>query len=75
LPERLRGETAAFEIATSADKVIVEVGRRITAKHIREIEKSGIKELDIPADYLHGKVIAKTFASCQPMNWCVNVIR
>ncbi|PTQ90117.1 DNA-directed RNA polymerase subunit beta [Agitococcus lubricus] len=59
VPERLRGETAAFEI-TAKDKVIVEAGRRITAKHIREMEKAGLKELDIPADYLHGKVIAKT---------------
>ena len=51
--ERLRGETAAFEIA-SKEKVIVEVGRRITPKHIREIQKAGLTELDIPADYLHG---------------------
>jgi DNA-directed RNA polymerase subunit beta len=56
--ERLRGETAAFEIAT-ADKVIVEIGRRITPKHIREITKAGLTELDVPADYLHGKVLAK----------------
>ena len=59
VPERLRGETAAFDIV-AGDKVIVEVGRRITAKHIREMEKAGLKELDIPADYLHGKVTAKT---------------
>ncbi|RZU47347.1 DNA-directed RNA polymerase subunit beta [Fluviicoccus keumensis] len=59
IPERLRGETAALEIR-SKDKVIVELGRRITAKHIREIEKAGITHLDIPADYLHGKVVAKT---------------
>ncbi|HET8667338.1 MAG TPA: DNA-directed RNA polymerase subunit beta, partial [Terriglobales bacterium] len=62
IPERLRGETAAFDIGTK-DKVIVETGRRITAKHIREIEKAGIKHLDIPADYLHGKVIAKTLTN------------
>ena len=59
IPERLRGETAALEIRAK-DKVIVEPGRRITAKHIREIEKAGITHLDIQADYLHGKVIAKT---------------
>ena len=59
IPERLRGETASLEIR-SKDKVIVEAGRRITAKHIREIEKAGIKSLEIPADYLHGKVVAKT---------------
>ncbi|MDO8331325.1 MAG: DNA-directed RNA polymerase subunit beta [Fluviicoccus sp.] len=59
IPERLRGETASLEIR-GKDKVIVEAGRRITAKHIREIEKAGIKSLEIPADYLHGKVVAKT---------------
>ena len=59
IPERLRGETASLEIR-SKDKIIVEAGRRITAKHIREIEKAGIKSLEIPADYLHGKVVAKT---------------
>ena len=55
--ERLRGETAAFEIKLKG-KVLVEVGRRITARHIRELTKAGVKTLDVPLDYAAGKVLA-----------------
>lgn len=59
IPERLRGEIAPFEIK-KAGKVIVEKGRRITVRHIQQLEKAGIKKLDIPADYILGKVLAKS---------------
>lgn len=59
IPERLRGEIAPFEIK-KAGKVIVEMGRRITMRHISQLEAAKIKKLDVPADYLLGKVIAKT---------------
>lgn len=59
IPERLRGEIAPFEIK-KAGKVIVEKGRRITVRHIQQLEKAGIKKLDVPADYILGKVLAKT---------------
>lgn len=59
IPERLRGEIAPFEIK-KAGKVIVELGRRITMRHISQLEAAKIKKLDVPADYLLGKVIAKT---------------
>ena len=39
IPQRLRGETAAFEIRVGK-KVIVEEGRRITARHVRELEEA-----------------------------------
>lgn len=39
---RLRGEIAAFDIKDEKGKVIVEQGRRITARHINQIEKSGV---------------------------------
>ncbi len=57
VPERLRGETASFEIKAKS-KVIVEEGRRITARHIRELEKAGVKTLVVPEDYLIGKVLS-----------------
>ncbi len=57
--ERLRGEIASFEVK-KAGKVIIEVGRRITARHISLLEKAAIKRLDVPADYILGKVLAKT---------------
>jgi DNA-directed RNA polymerase subunit beta len=59
VPERLRGETASFEIKTKSGKVIVEKERRITARHIREIEKAGLTLLTVPAEFLIGKVVAK----------------
>ena len=57
--ERLRGETVMFDICDKKGNIIVEAERRITARHIREIEKAGLKELPVPTDYMIGKVIAK----------------
>jgi DNA-directed RNA polymerase beta subunit len=56
--ERLRGDLALFEIKGKDGKVIVEEGRRITARHIRKIEELG-KNLDVPSEYLYGKTIAR----------------
>ncbi|MDH5600912.1 MAG: DNA-directed RNA polymerase subunit beta, partial [Gammaproteobacteria bacterium] len=58
VPERLRGEAATFDIKIK-NKVIVEEGRRITARHIRELEKAGVTALNVPEDYLYEKVMAK----------------
>ena len=57
VPQRLRGETASFEIRIG-NQVIVEEGRRITARHVRQLEDSGLKLLPVPRDYLYGKVLA-----------------
>jgi len=57
VPERLRGESTMFDIKIKG-KVIVEEGRRITARHIRELEKSGAKNLEVPEEYLLDKVLA-----------------
>ena len=48
VPHRLRGEIAVFDIKDENGKVIVEQGRRITARHINQLEKAGIKELEVP---------------------------
>ncbi len=56
VPERLRGEMAVFDIK-HGDKVLVEEGRRITAKHIRQMDKGGVTEIEVPKDYLYGKIL------------------
>ncbi len=56
IPDRLRGEMAAFDIR-AGDKVLVEQGRRITAKHVRQIEKAGLTEIEVPREYLYGKIL------------------
>ncbi|MEW8042725.1 MAG: DNA-directed RNA polymerase subunit beta [gamma proteobacterium symbiont of Phacoides pectinatus] len=57
VPERLRGDTATFDIKVKSE-VLVETGRRITQRHIRALEKAGVKSLEVPYDYLHGKLLA-----------------
>ncbi len=59
IPERLRGEIAPFEIEKGG-KVIVEKGRRITMRHISQLEAAKLKKLSIPAEYLLGKILAKS---------------
>lgn len=56
VPERMRGEIAAFDIKNK-NQVLVEEGRRITAKHIREMNKAGLTEVEVPKDYLVGKIL------------------
>ncbi len=59
IPERMRGDVATFDIKDKKGKVIVEQGRRITARHVRLLEDAGIKRLDVPRDYLVGRVLAR----------------
>ncbi len=59
VPERLRGETLSFDIKGPRGKVVVEAGRRVTARHIREMDKAGVKRIEVPDEYLIGKVVAK----------------
>jgi DNA-directed RNA polymerase subunit beta len=57
LPQRLRGDNATFDIRIGR-KLIVAEGRRITVKHVKDLEKSGAKRLEVPQDYLIGKILA-----------------
>ena len=57
VPSRLRGETASFDIKSKKD-VIVESGKRITARHIKLLEEAGVNKLEVPREYLIGKTLA-----------------
>jgi len=57
IPERLRGETLDFDLA-DGDRVIVEAGKRITARHIKQLEQSGIAALAVPDSYLVGRILS-----------------
>ena len=39
VPERLRGETLDFDLLDKDGNILVEAGRRVTARHTKEIEK------------------------------------
>ncbi len=60
VPSRLRGEIALFDIIDpTSGEVIVEQGRRVTSRHIKKMEQSKMKVLEVPKDYLVGKVLAQ----------------
>ncbi|ARR48202.1 DNA-directed RNA polymerase subunit beta [Photobacterium damselae subsp. damselae] len=62
VPDRLRGETASFDIEANGT-VYVEKGRRITARHIRQLAKDGVDHIEVPVEYIVGKVAAKDYVN------------
>ncbi|HDX8452393.1 DNA-directed RNA polymerase subunit beta [Aeromonas hydrophila] len=64
VPERLRGETATFDIVANG-AVVVETGRRVTARHIRQLEKDSVTQIEVPVEYVVGKVAAKDYVHPQ----------
>ena len=58
VPSRLRGEQLSFDIIGKKGEVIVEAGRRITARHIREIEKTRLGTVVVPVEHLVGHALA-----------------
>ena len=63
--ERLKGEIAKFDINTKQGKSIVQKDKRITAKHIREMEQAGMKRLTVNEDYLVGRVLATNIVNTE----------
>ncbi|SKA51092.1 DNA-directed RNA polymerase subunit beta [Enterovibrio nigricans] len=60
VPDRLRGETASFDIEANG-KVYIEKGRRITARHIRQLEKDDVAQIEVPVEYIVGKLSARDY--------------
>ena len=58
VPERMRGETARFDITAKGGKVIVGKDKRITVRHVRELEASGLKQMIVPEDFFIGRALA-----------------
>ncbi len=57
VPERLRGDVARFDIMAKG-KVIVPRDKRITVKHIREMEQAGLKRIEVPEEMAAGHALA-----------------
>ncbi len=71
VPERLRGETATFDIIAGSE-VVVEKGRRITARHIRQLEKANVNQIEVPVEYVVGKISAKDYVNPQTGEVLIN---
>jgi DNA-directed RNA polymerase subunit beta len=57
--ERLRGEVARFDITDKAGNVVIAKDKRINAKNIRDLEAAKTTIINVPDDYLIGRVVAK----------------
>ena len=58
IPSRLRGQTLSVDLKIKS-KVVVEANKRITARHVRELEQAKMTSLKVEDDFLIGKVLAK----------------
>ncbi|HEX6296794.1 MAG TPA: DNA-directed RNA polymerase subunit beta, partial [Burkholderiales bacterium] len=63
VPERLRGEVARFDINDKSGKTIVAKDKRITVKHIRDMEAAGIKRITAPDEFILGRTLAHNVIS------------
>src|SRR5690606_37052978 len=66
VPERLKGETARFDISDREGKVIVAKDKRINARHIRDMEAAGLKLISVPEEFLVGRPLAHNVVDPDP---------
>ncbi|MDR3221519.1 MAG: DNA-directed RNA polymerase subunit beta [Candidatus Accumulibacter sp.] len=59
VPERLRGEVARFDFCDAGGTVIVAKDKRITARHIRELDAAGVNKIPVLEDFVVGRVVAQ----------------
>ena len=59
VPERLRGEIARFDFATKSGKTIVAKDKRITVKHVRDMQEAKLDKISVPQEFLLGRVLAQ----------------
>ncbi|MEA3290844.1 MAG: DNA-directed RNA polymerase subunit beta, partial [Pseudomonadota bacterium] len=57
--DRLRGQQLGFDVTGLRGKMLVPAGKKITTRHIKELEKAGVKKIEVPMEYLLGRVLAK----------------
>ena len=65
VPARLRGEVLTFPVKDKKGKVIVEEGRRITSRHIRQMETAKLTELVVSSDFVAGTSLAKDIVDAE----------
>ncbi|MFZ8990428.1 MAG: DNA-directed RNA polymerase subunit beta, partial [Pseudohongiellaceae bacterium] len=65
VPARLRGEVLTFPVKDKKGKVIVEEGRRITSRHIRQMETAKLTELVVNSDFVVGTSLAQDIVDAE----------
>ncbi|CAL4317913.1 DNA-directed RNA polymerase subunit beta [Buchnera aphidicola (Chaitophorus sp. 3695)] len=60
IPERLRGETVSFHIKKN-NIIYLKKNQRVTAKHIRKLKKNNVNSINVPIEYLIGKISSQDY--------------
>ena len=56
-PQALKGDQAAYDVKIKG-KTIVELGKRITIKHVKDLEKADVTALEVNEEYISTLVLA-----------------
>ena len=56
---RLLGQQLDFDLPDAKGKTLISAGRRITARHIKQLEQAGVSEIQVPDSYVINRVLAK----------------
>ena len=59
--QKLVGRLAPIDIIAKDGSIIIEQGKRITARHIRLVESNKIKTLELPKNALYGLALSKDY--------------
>jgi DNA-directed RNA polymerase subunit beta len=65
VPERLKGEIARFDITDKSGNVVVEKDKRITARHVKQLEQTSTTFITVPEDFLIGRVVARNMIDAE----------
>ncbi|MFT8229795.1 MAG: DNA-directed RNA polymerase subunit beta [Enterobacterales bacterium] len=60
IPERLMGEIASFDIKDNGILYVAK-GKRITAKHIKILRNNNINYINVPVEYIYGKILLQDY--------------
>ncbi|MCW5197023.1 DNA-directed RNA polymerase subunit beta [Buchnera aphidicola] len=67
VPERLRGEITSFDIIYNNVTYITK-GKRITIQHIKKLQNDQVQLIEIPIDYLVGKIVCENYVNPKTKN-------
>jgi DNA-directed RNA polymerase subunit beta len=62
-PDRMRGEIARFDIVTKQGKLIVQKDKRVTVKHVRDMEQAGLTKIAVSEEFLLGRTLGHNLIS------------
>ena len=57
-PSQFKGEAVAFDIMADGE-VLVEAGKRITSRHVRQLEDKNVTSQVVPMDFVVGKFLLR----------------